>query len=69
MNKAIDYKEMFAYVKDALAAYDHHGGAAKNRIKYSRFEHTERVYRWAMMLAEDFVGEIDIEALQIYSKQ
>lgn len=41
----MNYDELFAYVKNALAAYDHHGGVSKNRIKYSRFEHTERVYR------------------------
>lgn len=58
-------EEFFAYVKSALAAYDHHGGAAKNRIKYSRFEHTERVYRWMLILAEDFTDKIDMEALQI----
>ena len=51
----MNYDEFFAYVKDELAAYDHHGGVSKNRIKYSRFEHTERVYRWMMILAEDFV--------------
>ncbi len=61
----MNYDELFAYVKTALEAYDHHGGVAKNRIKYSRFEHTERVYRWAMILAEDFVGKIDREALQV----
>lgn len=61
----MNYDELFAYVKNALAAYDHHGGVSKNRIKYSRFEHTERVYRWAMILAEDFVGKIDMEALQV----
>ena len=49
----MNYDELFAYVKTALEAYDHHGGVSKNRIKYSRFEHTERVYRWAMILAED----------------
>ena len=61
----MNYDELFAYVKSALAAYDNHGGVSKNRIKYSRFEHTERVYRWAMILAEDFVGKIDMEALQV----
>lgn len=61
----MNYDELFAYVKNALAAYDHHGGVSMNRIKYSRFEHTERVYRWAMILAEDFVGKIDMEALQV----
>lgn len=61
----MNYDELFNYVKSALAAYDHHGGVSKNRIRYSRFEHTERVYRWAMMLAEDFVDEIDMEALKI----
>lgn len=61
----MNYDALFAYVKSALAAYDHHGGVSKTRIKYSRFEHTERVYRWAMILAEDFVGKIDMEALQV----
>lgn len=61
----ISYETLFDYVKDALVAYDHHGGVAKNRIKYSRFEHTERVWRWAMILAEDFTDKIDMEALQI----
>ena len=61
----MNYDELFAYVKTALEAYDHHGGVSKNRIKYSRFEYTERVYRWAMILAEDFVGKIDREALQV----
>lgn len=65
MEKVIDFEELFTYVKDALAAYDHHGGAAKNRIKYSRFEHTERVYRWMLILAENYVDKIDMEALRI----
>lgn len=61
----ICYETLFAYVKNALATYDHHGGVSKNRIKYSRFEHTERVYRWAMILAKDYADTIDMEALQI----
>ena len=61
----IAYETLFDYVKERLAAYDNHGGVSKNRIKYSRFEHTERVYRWMMILAEDFTYEIDMEALQI----
>jgi len=65
MDTAINNEEFFEYVKSALASYDYHGGVAKNQIKYSRFEHTERVYRWAMILAEDFSDSIDMEALQI----
>ena len=61
----IAYETLFDYVKERLAAYDNHGGVSKNRIKYSRFEHTERVYRWMMILAEDFTYEIDMEVLQI----
>ncbi|MBR6537876.1 MAG: HD domain-containing protein [Lachnospiraceae bacterium] len=61
----IAYETLFDYVKESLAAYDNHGGVSKTRIKYSRFEHTERVYRWMMILAEDFTYEIDMEALQI----
>ncbi len=62
---AINYETLFEYVKETLAVYDHHGGEAVTRIKYSRFEHTKRVYRWMMILAEDFAYEIDMEALQI----
>lgn len=65
MDTVINYEELFAYVKSELAAYDHHGGVSKNRIRYSRFEHTERVYRWMLILAEDYASEIDMEALQI----
>lgn len=65
MDTAINYEALFDYVKDALAAYDHHGGVSKNRIRYSRFEHTERVYRWVLILAEDFADTIDMEALKI----
>lgn len=65
MDTVNKYEELFAYVKDALAAYDHHGGVSKNRIKYSRFEHTERVYRWMLILAEDFACDIDMESLKI----
>lgn len=65
MDTTINYDELFVYVKSALAAYDHHGGVSKNRIKYSRFEHTERVYRWMLILAEDFADRIDMESLQI----
>lgn len=65
MEKTIDFEELFAYVKDVLAAYDHHGGAVKNRIKYSRFDHTERVYRWMLILSEEFACDIDMESLKI----
>lgn len=61
----MNYEELFAYVKDALAAYDGHGGVAKTRIKYSRYDHTVRVYNWAMILAENYKDTIDMEALQI----
>ena len=61
----MNYEELFAYVKDELTAYDGHGGVAKTRIKYSRYDHTVRVYNWAMILAEDYKDTIDMEALQI----
>ena len=65
MDTMINYETLFDYVKNALEVYDHHGGEAVTRIKYSRYEHTERVYRWAMILAEDVEDEIDMEALKI----
>lgn len=61
----MNYEDLFAYVKTALLPYDSHGGIALTGIKFSRFEHTKRVYRWAMILAEDVADEIDMEALKI----
>lgn len=61
----MNYEELFAYVKNQLSVYDSHGGTAKNRIKYNRFDHTVRVYNWAMILAEDYKDTIDMETLQI----
>ena len=61
----MDESILFAYVKLALDAYDFHDGVSKTTIKYSRFDHTKRVYQWAMLLAEPFAGEIDLEALKI----
>ena len=61
----INYETLFDYVKEALAVYDEHGGVARTGIKFSRYEHTERVYRWMMILAEEFSYEIDMESLQI----
>lgn len=58
-------EELFAYVKEQLAAYDGHGGVSKTRIKYSRYDHTVRVYNWVMLLAKDYKDVIDMEALQI----
>ncbi len=65
MEKALNFDEMFAYVKNALVAYDCHGGIARTGIKFSRFEHTERVYRWMLILSEDFVDQIDMEVLKL----
>jgi uncharacterized protein len=61
----INYDTLFDYIKEKLAVYDQHGGISKTGIKFSRYEHTERVYRWMRILAEDFVVEIDMESLQI----
>ena len=61
----MNYDNLFDYVKNALTAYDWHGGVAKNQIRYSRYDHTVRVYKWAMMLAEDYADVIDMEALKI----
>lgn len=65
MSTVLKYEELFSYVKSALAVYDQHGGISMTGIKFSRFEHTERVYRWAMILADEITDEIDMEALQI----
>lgn len=61
----MNYDNLFDYVKNALASYDWHGGVAKNQIRYNRYDHTVRVYNWAMILAEDFTDIIDMEALKI----
>lgn len=61
------YTEMFQYVETCLAAYDVHGGKERNKIRYSRMDHTRRVYRWMMELyeANESREQIDIESLKI----
>lgn len=60
------HEEVFLdYVRETLAAYDGHGGSAKTSINYSRFDHTRRVYCWALRLAEDYEDSIDLETLRI----
>lgn len=61
------YTEMFDYVEKQLAGYDVHGGKKRNKIRYSRMDHTRRVYRWMMELyeASENKDQIDIEALRI----
>ena len=61
----MNYDSLFDYVKDALSTYDFHGGVAKKQIRFIRYDHTIRVYHWAMKLAEDFSDTIDMEALKI----
>lgn len=61
------YTKMFDYVEKQLAGYDVHGGKKRNKIRYSRMDHTRRVYRWMMQLyeANENKSQIDIESLKI----
>lgn len=61
------YTEMFDHVEKQLAGYDVHGGKKRNKIRYSRMDHTRRVYRWVMQLyeANENKSQIDIESLKI----
>ncbi len=64
MNK---YDEMFRYVREMLAEYDSHAGEAERKIKYSRFEHTRRVYHWMLKLYEALEDKqsVDIDSLKV----
>lgn len=59
------YAEMLQYVKNALAYYDAHGKKGNMGLRYNRSEHTMRVYRWAMRLAAEYPGKIDLDSLKI----
>ncbi len=63
----VSYEDMFSFVEQQLTAYDTHGGVSKNKIKYSRFDHTKRVHAWAMRLYEAFEEKekVDLDALKI----
>lgn len=62
------YKDDMAnYVKMMLDSYDTAGNPRKTKIKYSRFEHTMRVYKWVQRLYAAYPkrSDIDWEALSI----
>ncbi len=59
------YAEMFQYVKNALSYYDTHGRKGKLKFRYNRSEHTMRVCQWAVRLADEYPGEIDLDSLKI----
>lgn len=59
--------DMMAYVKEMLHSYDTAGNPRKTKIKYSRFEHTMRVYKWVKRLYAAYPDRdnIDLEVLSI----
>lgn len=60
-------EEMILYVKNMLNRYDSSGSERKQKMKYNRFHHTMRVYKWMLTLYEAYPQkeEIDFEALSI----
>lgn len=60
------YEEMFRFVEQCLDGYAATGGR-KDKIPYSRFDHTRRVYRWMMQLYEacEHREQMDLESLKI----
>lgn len=61
-----EYEEMFRFVEQCLDGYAVISGK-KDRILYSRFDHTRRVYRWMKELyeANEHRDQIDLESLKI----
>lgn len=59
--------DMIAYVQEQLDYYDTAGNPRKLKIRYRRFEHTMRVYKWMERLYAAYPAkeEIDLEALSI----
>lgn len=59
--------DMTAYVKKMLRGYDTAGNPRKTKIKYSRFEHTMRVYKWMERLYAAYPDRdnVDLEVLSI----
>lgn len=60
------YEEMFRFVEQCLDGYAA-GAGSKDKIPYSRFDHTRRVYRWMMQLYEacEHREQMDLESLKI----
>ncbi len=61
------YGEMFAYVEERLKPYDSCGESVQGGIRYGRFDHTKRVFGWAMRLYREWEhkADVDLEALKI----
>jgi len=59
--------DMVSYVANLLDQYDTAGNPRKLKIRYRRFEHSMRVYKWAKTLYEAYPQKenIDFEALAI----
>lgn len=59
--------DMILYVENMLNSYDSSGSERKQKMKYNRFHHTMRVYKWMLTLYEAYPRkeEIDFEALAI----
>ena len=60
------YEEMFRFVEQCLDGYAAVGWR-NERVRYSRFDHTRRVYRWMMELyeANEHREQMDLESLKI----
>ena len=59
--------EMISFVKEMLISYDTAGNQRKTKIRYSRFEHTMRVYKWMERLYAAYPNreKLDLEVLSI----
>ena len=61
------YKDdMTAYVKEMLHSYDAAGNPRKTKIKYSRFEHTMRVFKWVQRLYDAYPKQQDVALEALY---
>ncbi len=61
------YAAMFREVEALLAEYDKTGGKGRHKIRYSRIDHTKRVYCWMEKLYEAYPEKdsLDADALRI----
>ena len=61
------YADMLRAVEEMLAEYDKKGGKVRGKIRYSRMDHTRRVYCWMQKLYEAYPEKekLDADSLRI----
>jgi HD superfamily phosphodiesterase len=60
-----NYDEMFHFVEEKLKLAKSNASIEKTRIKYSRFQHIERVYAWVKRILSELSPQISVNEQEL----